>query len=54
MAMVFHYLPYILGAGLAVLALYCVLDGSGSKKTSRPRRARPAYYRWDDNSAHRD
>lgn len=54
MAMVFHYLPYLLGAGLAALVVFCIFDGSDSRKASRPRPARRAYYRWDDSSAHRD
>jgi len=54
MAMVFPYLPYILGAGLAALVLYCLFDGSSTRKPAGRERPRPAYYRWDDNSAHRD
>jgi hypothetical protein len=54
MVTVFHYLPYILGAGLAALVVFSIFEGGGSRKASRPRRARRAYYRWDDSSAHRD
>ena len=53
MSMLFHYLPYILAAGLAALALMCLFDGGEPRKT-RPERPKRAYYRWDDSSARRD
>lgn len=53
MTMLFHYLPYILAAGLAALVLVCFFDGGDVKKT-RPERPKRAYYRWDDSSARRD
>lgn len=54
MATVFHYLPYLLGAGLAALALFCFFDGSDAKKRAAPRRPKQIYYRWDDKSVRRD
>lgn len=54
MAVVFHYLPYVLGAGLAGLVLYCVFEGRGTRDSVPPRRVRQVYHRWDDNSTHHD
>ncbi len=54
MATVFHYLPYILGAGFAVLALLAILGGGDAKKAAYHRQRKQVYYRWDDRSAHRD
>ena len=53
MALVFHYFPYILGAGLALLMLVSFFGGGGSRKHVEPRRPKPVYYRWDDSSSHR-
>ena len=53
MALIFHYLPYILGAGLAVLILVCFFNGGGARKHIEPRRPKQIYHRWDDDSAHR-
>ena len=33
-----HYLTYILGVGIAVLILVCLLDGGGARKDSQTRR----------------
>lgn len=54
MVTVFHYLPYVLGAGLVALVLFCMFDGSDTKKPAHPRRVRQVYHRWDDNSTHHD
>jgi hypothetical protein len=53
MAVLFHYFPYILGAGLVILILLCLFDGSGARKHAEPRRPKQKYYRQDDNSPHR-
>jgi hypothetical protein len=54
MATFFHYLPYILGAGFAVLVLYCLFDGGETRKPAHRERPRRAYYRWDSNATHHD
>ncbi len=54
MATVFHYLPYILGAGLAALVLFCLFDGGETKKPAHRQRPKQVYYRWDDNATHHD
>lgn len=52
MALIFHYLPYILLTGLTALILMCLLDRGEPRKTVRERPQR--CHRWDDSSTRHD
>lgn len=49
-----HYLPHIIFAGLAMLALVAMFSDDGRKKRAFPERVRQQHYLWKDRSAHRD
>ena len=49
MATLLHYLPYILGAVLALLILVCLFDDSDVKKLRRPQQK---YFRGDRTPVH--
>jgi len=54
MVTILHLLPYILFAGLAVLALVAMFSDDGSKKRAFPQRIRQQHYVWSDNHPRRD
>jgi len=54
MVALFHYLPYVLGIGLAALTLAIVFGGGDERRHAHPRSPRRQYYRWDDISPRRD
>jgi hypothetical protein len=39
-----QYLPYILGAAIALLILVCLFDVGGVKKHTEPQRPKQRYY----------
>ena len=47
MATLLHYLPYILGAAIALLILVCLFDDSGAKKKQAERQPQQEYFRRD-------
>jgi hypothetical protein len=43
-----HYLPHIIFAGLAMLALVAMFSDDGRNKSAVPERARRRHYIWND------
>ena len=43
-----HYLPHIIFAGLAMLALVAMFSDDGPRKRAIPERARRRHYVWND------
>jgi len=48
-----HYIPYLIGAGLVMLAMVAGLGGGETRRNVHPRPLRQRYYRWDDISDRR-
>lgn len=44
-----HYLPHIIFAGLAMLALVAMFSDDGRNKRAVPERARRRHYVWNDH-----
>jgi hypothetical protein len=44
-----HYLPHIIFAGLAMLALVAMFSDDGRNKHAVPERARRRHYVWNDH-----
>jgi len=44
-----HYLPHIIFAGLAMLALVAMFSDDGRNKRAIPSRARRPHYVWNDH-----
>ena len=49
-----HYLPHIIFAGLAMLALVAMFSDDGRNKRAVPERARRQHYVWNDHPPRRD
>jgi hypothetical protein len=45
MELFLHYLPYVLGAAIAVLILVCLMGGSGGRKSVEPWRPKQRHHR---------
>ena len=46
-----HYLPHIIFAGLAMLALVAMFSDDGHSKRAVPERPRRRHYVWNDHEA---
>ena len=46
-----HYLPHIIFAGLAMLALVAMFRDDGRRKRAVPERVRRRHYVWNDRDA---
>ena len=46
-----HYLPHIIFAGLAMLALVAMFSDDGRNKRAVPERVRRRHYVWNDRDA---
>ena len=46
-----HYLPHIIFAGLAMLALVAMFSDDGRRKRAVPERVRRRHYVWNDRDA---
>ena len=44
-----HYLPHVIFAGLAMLALVAMFSDDGRNKRAGPERARRRHYVWNDH-----
>jgi len=53
MLMLLHYLPYILFAALALLAIVVFFGDEDKAKRAHAERSRH-HYGWNDRTAHRD
>ena len=49
-----HYLPYVLFAGLGMLALVAMFSDDGRRKRTCPERVRRQPYVWDDSNSRRN
>jgi hypothetical protein len=54
MLTILHYLPHIIFAGLAILALVAMFSDDGRKKRAFPERVRQQHYLWNDHNPRRD
>ncbi|HZM44832.1 MAG TPA: hypothetical protein VFC14_08380 [Burkholderiales bacterium] len=52
MATFLHYLPYILGAAIAVLILVCLMGGSGERRSVEPWRPKQRHRRKSGGFPH--
>ena len=46
-----HYLPHIIFAGLAMLALVAMFSDDGRRKRAVPERVRRRHYVWNERDA---
>ena len=54
MLILLHYLPFILFAALALLAIAVVFGDDDKARRAHAERSRNHHYAWNDRTSHRD